>query len=268
MAYLNQQGLACKLVNATSSQDAPEFHVELENEEQLARARGIVEGFLQNPNHPQFAEAAWQQGSPASLQYADTLSVNKIKQQLLVVPFTSSILLLALLIHFLVFAAGQFQLFDYLSFQPFTLVFSNGEIWRLFTPTLMHFSTIHLAFNLMWWFWLGRNIESTLGIGMLVTIYLVTGLVSNYSQFLVSGDNFGGLSGVVYALLGFCWWLGWQRPEFGISVPNAIVGFMLVWLIIGFADVLWINMANTAHLMGLLSGCALGQLVVMFKKQQ
>jgi GlpG protein len=33
---------------------------------------------------------------------------------------------------------------------------------------------------------------------------------------------------------------------------------MLIWLALGFADVLFVSMANWAHLFGLLSGAALG----------
>ena len=48
-----------------------------------------------------------------------------------------------------------------------------------------------------------------------------------------------------------------------MTLPRAIVGFMLVWLVIGYADVLWVNMANTAHLVGLISGCLLAALLAI-----
>ena len=44
------------------------------------------------------------------------------------------------------------------------------------------------------------------------------------------------------------------------SVAGGIVGFMLVWLIIGYSGVLWVEVANTAHTVGLISGCLLALL--------
>ncbi len=78
---------------------------------------------------------------------------------------------------------------------------------------------------------------------------------SNVAQLVVSGPNFGGLSGVVYALVGCVWWLGWLKPAWGLSLPKPIVGFLLVWLVVGYLDVLPVSMANTAHTVGLICGC-------------
>ncbi|MEL7442340.1 MAG: rhomboid family intramembrane serine protease, partial [Pseudomonadota bacterium] len=110
---------------------------------------------------------------------------------------------------------------------------------------------------------LGAKIERTLGMSMLLIVFLVSATISNAAQALFSDPVqgnlflFGGLSGVVYAVMGFVWWLGWLRPSWGLSLPNSIVGFMLVWLVLGYADILWVNMANAAHTAGLISGCLL-----------
>jgi GlpG protein len=42
---------------------------------------------------------------------------------------------------------------------------------------------------------------------------------------------------------------------------------MLVWLALGFADVLFINMANWAHLGGLVAGASLGVFVANSHKK-
>ena len=47
----------------------------------------------------------------------------------------------------------------------------------------------------------------------------------------------------------------------GLQLPNAIVGFMLVWLVLGYADILWVNMANAAHTAGLITGCVMAALI-------
>jgi len=141
------------------------------------------------------------------------------------------------------------------------------EPWRLLGPAFFHFTWLHIVFNTMWWWQLGGSIERVLGKGALVNLFLVSAVVSNVGQFIVSGPNFGGLSGVVYGLVGYVWWYGWLAPERGLSVSKPIIGILLFWLLLGFADALPINMANTAHLLGLVSGCALAWFKIMLQNK-
>ncbi|MDP5214348.1 rhomboid family intramembrane serine protease GlpG [Pseudoalteromonas tunicata] len=153
---------------------------------------------------------------------------------------------------YLAFMFGGFNsLFSVLKFNP-----ANPLQW--FTPAIIHFSAIHLIFNLMWWMSLGSKIEQALSSRHLVFLFLFTALISNWAQFLLVGDNFGGLSGVVYGLLGFCWIYGYYSKNEQLAVSQPIIGFMLVWLALGFADVLFVSMANWAHLFGLIAGCVAG----------
>lgn len=52
--------------------------------------------------------------------------------------------------------------------------------------------------------------------------------------------------------------MGRQRPEAGIGLPPAYMGFMILWLILGFTDLFGLSMANGAHLGGLLVGLLQG----------
>jgi len=94
----------------------------------------------------------------------------------------------------------------------------------------------------------------------------VSAIASNLAQFLVSGPNFGGLSGVVYALVGFVWWSGYLAPEKGLTLSKPIIGFLLFWLLLGFVDLLPVNVANTAHLVGLISGCLMAVFTIKMGK--
>ena len=135
---------------------------------------------------------------------------------------------------------------------------STGQWWRLITPAFMHFSELHLIFNLMWIWVVGQRIELLQGRWVLLVLVLVSAVLSNLAQFLVSGPMFGGMSGVVYAVLAYTWL--WDkrgnRPVFGL--PPALMGFMLFWLALGYTGMLQVfgmaAMANTAHLVGLLVG--------------
>lgn len=147
---------------------------------------------------------------------------------------------------------------------------SDGQLWRLFTPAFMHFNLPHILFNLLWVWVVGRRIELLLGLPALLLIFLFSALSSNLAQFWVSGPMFGGMSGVVFALLGFAWLWDRKNPANKIGLPPALMGFMLFWLMLGFTGFLegvgLGAIANTAHLIGLLSGLLLVFPLIIFRK--
>lgn len=140
----------------------------------------------------------------------------------------------------------------------FSGMLSTGQWWRLATPAFMHFSELHLIFNLLWIWVVGQRIELLQGRWVLLLLVLVSAMLSNLAQFMISGPMFGGMSGVVYAVLAYTWL--WDkrgfRPVFGL--PPALMGFMLLWLVLGYTGMLQMfgmaAVANTAHLVGLLVG--------------
>ncbi|MEX2475732.1 rhomboid family intramembrane serine protease [Marinobacter sp.] len=136
---------------------------------------------------------------------------------------------------------------------------AGGEIWRLISPDFLHFSWTHIIFNsVMLWF-LGSQIEWFDGKVRLMGLFVFTSLVSNGLQYFVSGPLFGGLSGVVYGILGYCWLSQRRYPRF--QFPPALVTFAVVWMVIGFTplpEMLGLGrMANEAHLGGFVAGLAL-----------
>ena len=125
------------------------------------------------------------------------------------------------------------------TFSPFELVAGQvqfqgqgGQLWRLITPVFLHFGLIHIIFNCLWLWEMGGLIELHLGKWYLLGLFFVFAIGSNSAQFVYSGPSlFGGMSGVVYGLLGFCWIYSIRRPEAGLLLPQPIVIFMLVWLV-------------------------------------
>jgi GlpG protein len=133
---------------------------------------------------------------------------------------------------------------------------SKGQVWRLITPDFLHFSWSHIIFNsVMLWF-LGSQIEYIDGRARLLVLVLVASLLSNGLQYLVTGPLFGGLSGVVYAIMGYCWLSQRRQPRF--QFPPALITFALAWMALGFTplpNLLGLgNMANEAHLGGFVAG--------------
>lgn len=143
-------------------------------------------------------------------------------------------------------------------------VAESGEYWRLISPIFLHFSILHVVFNMLMLWVFGHLIERREGTGMTIAITLAIALISNLAQYWVTGSNFGGMSGVVYGVMGYCWlWdrLSAARPY---NFPPALMGFMLFWLALGYTDLTDYlglgSMANAAHLLGLIAGLALALL--------
>lgn len=142
----------------------------------------------------------------------------------------------------------------------------QGQYLRLITPIFLHFGLMHLAFNSIWLAMLGSRIERQQGAIHLLLVVIVCGAVSNMVQYNWSGSKyFGGMSGVIYALLGYLWIKHKLRPATNMPLPSGIMLFMVGWLLFCMTGVLelavGIAVANAAHLSGLISGLVLG---VMF----
>ena len=86
---------------------------------------------------------------------------------------------------------------------------------------------------------------------------LISALLSGFMQHQFSGPWFGGLSGVVYALMGYVWLRGERDPQSGIYLQRGLILFSLVWLIAGWFDVFGMAIANGAHVAGLATGLAM-----------
>ncbi len=133
----------------------------------------------------------------------------------------------------------------------------HGELWRLVTPALLHFSILHILFNMMWLFDLGSMIESRQGNGYFLLKFMAIAAVSNFCQYLVGGPMFGGASGVVYGLLGYVWIRGKYDLTSGYYLHHTTVVSMLIWFFACFTG--WLGpVANTAHASGLIMGMAWG----------
>ena len=139
----------------------------------------------------------------------------------------------------------------------------NNEWWRLITPIFLHFSITHLVFNCLWIYILGSRIEKLDGLSIFLFIFILTGILSNAGQFFWTQQYlFGGLSGAVYGLLGYCFIIELDGRHGRYGLPEALYLFMFIWLLVGFTGVLSFfgfgNVANTAHLVGMIAGFIIG----------
>jgi GlpG protein len=195
-------------------------------------------------------------------------------QQLRDSPLTAAVLLLTLIvagitllgenhdtIHWLSWFDYRVQ-GEYAYFVPWPDTMAAGQYWRLITPIFIHFGILHLAMNSMWYWELGRRIEFYQGKWLLLGLTVLFGLASNAVQFWWAGPSiFGGLSGVLYGLLGHCWIYQLLAPNRAYQLPKGVVVMMLIWWVIcmsGVTELAGAAIANGAHTGGLVMGCLTG----------
>lgn len=217
----------------------------------------------------------WQQGAPLVLQQPAqrqrnlTTSLASLKQ----VPVTALMIVISLVVFALIGVFGD-QLIVTLTIVPIgisggELVFGNltqtltsGQVWRLLSPAFLHFGWMHLIFNLMWVWYFGRQIEALQGSRTMLLLLIVAGVGANVAQYATGTVLFGGMSGVVYALLAHVWLMSRRVPQSGFFVPQMLVVFMLGWMVFTMTDMAgsvgFGNVANEAHLGGLLVGLVTG----------
>lgn len=206
-------------------------------------------------------------------------------QQLRHSPLTALVLLASIIVGAVTLLGENLQAMSWLTFLQFRIVgeyiqftpladsLAAGQWWRLVTPMLIHFGILHLAMNGMWYWELGRRIEARQGSINLLGLTLLFSLVSNYAQYVFGGPGlFGGLSGVLYGLLGHCWIFQLLSPNPAYRLPRGVLVMMLVWLLlclsglvsmIGFGEI-----ANAAHVGGLVIGCLTGLLGGLYSRRK
>lgn len=148
---------------------------------------------------------------------------------------------------FLIAAPGDFS---------FELV-KDGQWWRPISPVFLHFSFLHILFNLMWLKDLGSIVERSKGPSFFLWIFLVIGVTSNMAQYSFHGPMFGGMSGVVFGLLGYIYIHKLAHKDYEFEIPKKDFYFIIAWYVICLTGAVG-AIANIAHGVGLVCGVFLG----------
>ena len=164
--------------------------------------------------------------------------------------------------------SGGSGFYYWLSFpHSLTSLTHDFELWRVVTPAFMHFSALHLLLNLIAFYWLLSQWPKRWSSLRLVACLAGIAAASNLAQYLWAGPAFGGLSGVVFGLAGL--YIGGAivaryRPGRDSVPPLSLelVGILLLTIALGFAGILP-NLADMAHLAGLLAGLLMGITLVL-----
>lgn len=146
----------------------------------------------------------------------------------------------------------------------------RGQVWRIFTPALLHYGVMHLLFNSMIIYSFGAQIETRYGTPRFLLLVLALAALSNLGQAITSGPGFGGLSGVGYGLFGFLWMKSRYDPASGLRLDQFTVFILMLWFFLCIGTEVESlrphleglmggrSVANAAHTVGLVVGMAIG----------
>lgn len=149
---------------------------------------------------------------------------------------------------------------------------ASGEYWRMLTPIFLHFSLMHIVFNMLWLWDLGGRVEMRQGSWQLLLVVVLIGVGSNVAQAAFAGPNiFGGMSGVDYGLLGYCWLWGVVRKDPVLHVPRVVMIAMVAIMLLSMTGITQFvggpAVANAAHVGGLLMGLLLGAYTMLVSRR-
>jgi membrane associated rhomboid family serine protease len=126
---------------------------------------------------------------------------------------------------------------------------AGGQWWRLFTSGFLHFGPIHLLFNMLALWVIGKDFELVLGRVRFLAVYLIGLLGGSAAAFLFGSPStqVAGASGAVFGLMGGLVVLLRRmdlslRPVVTLIVINLVISFVVP------------NISILGHLGGLVMG--------------
>lgn len=268
---------AREIDNEIEPSEAGEWIIWVHSEDKIEESKELLVRFKKNPDDPNYAEAGRtahqkkrhekKKARQSRTRHVDVRSTWVRGDAPGLLPMTMALIVISVVITFVTRFGQAEDIMQYMSItkmkfgdRGYTFFeglpeIKNGQVWRLFTPMFVHLDALHLLFNMLWLFSLGRMIEHKQGMLRLALIVIGIGGLSNFGQYLTHGPNFGGMSGVVYGFLGYIWLRGKFDPSSGLYLDRRIVTMMTIWFLVCFALP---GIANTAHAVGLGLGLAWG----------
>jgi GlpG protein len=144
----------------------------------------------------------------------------------------------------------------------------EGQLWRLITPIFVHMDLVHLLFNMYMLIVLGTRVELARGTWRMLALVLMFAVASNLGQFLWShSPYFGGMSGVVYGLLGYSWMKSRFEHDPRLFVHPTNVFVMVGWFFLCMTPAVP-RVANAAHAVGLVMGLIIGLAPTLWKRSR
>lgn len=258
--YLNSIG-----IKATAKPGfGANYSIYVANESDVSKAKLELLRFGNNPFAKAYNEASWARGRTLKREravksggmWSFSLGGGHVWSLMSLTSFLEIICLVVFVL--MLVPAGEAMMLELLSWHSASEITSSFQVWRLLTPIFLHFGILHIAFNLVMFEAFARPLERHLGTMHLLYVVLSIALVSNVLQFLFLPPFtiFGGMSGVVYGVIGYMGVLS-RRPDLpdDMRIPPGLLMVSVIFIALGF---FLSGIANVCHLGGLLMGLALG----------
>ncbi len=139
------------------------------------------------------------------------------------------------------------------NYAPF--VVAEGHLERLVTSVFLHFSLIHIAFNLYALRQVGPFVERAVGTARFLSMYLVSGIVGSAASalwgWLTNPERYSaGASGAICGVIGTALVLGVRTQGIRGPIVRGMGFWLLVTIVLGFE----LGSDNAAHVGGALTG--------------
>lgn len=294
--YLQTLGIAARVDEA--QQQPALWEIWVRDEDQVARSKNELERFVANPRATEFVAAS---AAPAKkVARSEPPQITRVRFNTAAAIGHYPIVTLGLILMCVVVAFAipfeskdEFEktqkltlrnqlLYEPIDFstyiqpnEPFSAI-RAGEVWRLFTPAIMHGFWTHLIMNMMMLFAYGAVIEKRTGSFTMLFLCLFLAAFSNTAQYSLGvfwerplPSSFLGMSGVIFGLFGYAWIRSYYaRPNdaWDRLVTSQQVYFMLIYALVCVTDILG-PVANGAHFGGLFAGMLWAWCGAMYQKQ-
>ncbi|MCI8588358.1 MAG: rhomboid family intramembrane serine protease, partial [Bacilli bacterium] len=164
---------------------------------------------------------------------------------------TAILVLINMFIFFgsILFGAYDNFIQEYAVYGPFI---RSGEYYRLLSGAFLHADIFHLMFNCYALYVIGSQMESFLGKGKYLIVYLFSAIIGSLASITFNQGASVGASGAIFGLLGSMLYFGYHyRVYLGNVLKSQIIPLILLNLGLGFIGT---GIDNFAHIGGLIGG--------------
>ncbi len=142
----------------------------------------------------------------------------------------------------------------------FALVSSEAfaEPWTFVTSMFLHGDVLHIGYNLIALVIFGLILESVIGARKFLLVFFGMGILAGIVAIFFYTAVIGA-SGAIFGIIGVLAVLRPRLPVWALGVPMPLIAAASVWLIIDLlGTVSPSNVANIAHIAGLIAGAGIG----------
>jgi len=131
-----------------------------------------------------------------------------------------------------------------------------GQVWRLFTPALLHASLVHIAFNMYALFVIGPSLESFYGHWRFLALYVLGAFGGNVLSFYLSAGTSVGASTAIFAMVAAQGVFLYQNRQILGPRARAMLSNVIFIIVINLFLGLSPGIDNWGHMGGLITGLA------------